>query len=87
MKFRARRGRKVQANPLFHCGPPIPEETKLQTFPTIDPLTLAVVRGSLEQLAEEMDLTLKRTAFSPVISEGNDMANGLYHRDTGEVIV
>ncbi|MCH8886253.1 MAG: hydantoinase B/oxoprolinase family protein [SAR324 cluster bacterium] len=56
-------------------------------MPQIDPLTLAVVRGSLEQLTEEMDLTLKRTAFSPVISEGNDMANGLYHRDTGEVIV
>ncbi len=53
----------------------------------IDPLTLAVVRGSLEQITEEMDLTLKRTAFSPVISEGNDLANGFYHRDTGEVIV
>ena len=53
----------------------------------IDPLTLAVVRGFLEQITEEMDLTLKRTAFSPVISEGNDLANGFYHRDTGEVIV
>jgi len=31
----------------------------------IDPLTLSVVRGSLEQITEEMDLTLKRTAFSP----------------------
>jgi N-methylhydantoinase B len=54
---------------------------------TIDPLTLSVVRGSLEQITEEMDLTLKRTAFSPVISEGNDLANGFYHRDSGEVIV
>ena len=53
----------------------------------IDPLTLSVVRGSLEHITEEMDLTLKRTAFSPVISEGNDLANGFYHRDTGEVIV
>ena len=42
----------------------------MKAVPTIDPLTLAVVRGSLEQLAEEMDLTLKRTAFSPVISGG-----------------
>jgi len=56
-------------------------------MPDIDPLTLAVVRGSLEQITEEMDLTLKRTAFSPVISEGNDLANGFYHRDSGEVIV
>lgn len=53
----------------------------------IDPLTLSVVRGSLEQITEEMDLTLKRTAFSPVISEGNDLANGFYARESGEVIV
>ena len=51
----------------------------------IDPLTLAVVRGGLEQATEEMDLTLKRTAFSPVISEGNDLANGCYDAETGEV--
>ena len=54
---------------------------------TVDPLTLAVVKGALEEIAEEMDWTLKRTAFSPVISEGNDLANGLYHPVTGEVIV
>ncbi|MCZ6473144.1 MAG: hydantoinase B/oxoprolinase family protein, partial [SAR324 cluster bacterium] len=53
----------------------------------IDPLTLAVVGGALEQIAEEMDLTMKRTAFSPVISEANDLANGIYHPQTGEVIV
>jgi hypothetical protein len=34
----------------------------------IDPLTLAVIRGSLEQVADEMDATLERMAFSPVIS-------------------
>ena len=54
---------------------------------TPDPLTLAVVGGALEQIAEEMDLTMKRTAFSPVISEANDLANGIYHPQTGEVIV
>jgi N-methylhydantoinase B len=54
---------------------------------TTDPLTLAVVWGGLEQATEEMDLTLKRAAFSPVISEGNDLANGCYSADTGEVIV
>ena len=52
----------------------------------VDPLTLAVVRGALEQIAEEMDWTLKRTAFSPAISEGNDLANGIYHPNTGEII-
>jgi len=54
---------------------------------SIDPITLAVVKGGLEQIAEEMDLTLKRAAFSPTISEGHDRANGFYHSQTGEVIV
>ena len=54
---------------------------------SIDPITLAVVKGGLEQIAEEMDLTLKRAAFSPTISEGHDRANGFYHPQTGEVIV
>ena len=52
----------------------------------VDALTLAVVRGGLEQIAEEMDLTMQRTAFSPVISEANDFANGIYEADTGEVV-
>ena len=53
----------------------------------IDPITLAVVRGSLEQIADEMDAALERMAFSPVISDGLDRASGIYHPDNGEVIV
>ena len=53
----------------------------------LDPITLAVIKGGLEQIAEEMDLTLKRAAFSPTISEGHDRANGFYDAQTGEVIV
>ena len=34
----------------------------------MDPITLAVIQGSLEQIADEMDATLERMAFSPVIS-------------------
>lgn len=54
---------------------------------TLDPITLAVVKGGLEQIAEEMDLTLKRAAFSPTISEGHDRANGFYDAQNGDVIV
>ncbi|MCZ6874264.1 MAG: hydantoinase B/oxoprolinase family protein, partial [bacterium] len=54
---------------------------------SLDPITLAVVKGGLEQIAEEMDLTLKRAAFSPTISEGHDRANGFYDAQTGDVIV
>ena len=39
-----------------------------------DPITLAVVRGTLEQIGDEMDAALERMAFSPVISDGLDRA-------------
>ncbi len=52
----------------------------------INPVTLAVVRGSLEQIADEMDLHLIHAAISPIISETNDCANGIFHPTTGETI-
>jgi len=52
----------------------------------IDPVTLAVVRGSLEQIADEMDLHLIHAAISPIISETNDCAHGIFHPQTGETI-
>jgi N-methylhydantoinase B len=51
-----------------------------------DPVLLAVIQNGLRQVATEMDLVHEKTSFSPVISEGLDRANGLYHRSTGEVI-
>lgn len=52
----------------------------------IDPVTLAVVRGGIEQIADEMDLHLIHAALSPIISETNDCANGFFHPLTGETI-
>ena len=52
----------------------------------IDPVTLAVVRGALEQVADEMDLHLIRAAISPIISETNDCAHGIYDPVSGETI-
>jgi N-methylhydantoinase B len=52
----------------------------------MDPVTLAVVRGALEQIGDEMDLHLIRAAMSPIISETNDCAHGLYDPVTGETI-
>ncbi len=52
----------------------------------MDPVTLAVVRGALEQIADEMDLHLIRAAISPIISETNDCAHGLYDARSGETI-
>lgn len=52
----------------------------------MDAVTLAVVRGALEQIADEMDLHLIHAAISPIISETNDCAHGIFHADTGETI-
>jgi len=45
---------------------------------TIDPVTLAVLKGRLEQIADEMDATLFRSAFNPIIAEAHDASHGLY---------
>ncbi|MEW5421606.1 hydantoinase B/oxoprolinase family protein [Amorphus sp. 3PC139-8] len=52
----------------------------------MDTVTLSVVRGALEQVANEMDLHFIHSAFSPIISEMNDCANGIYHPTTAETI-
>jgi N-methylhydantoinase B len=52
----------------------------------IDPVTLVVVQNGLQQVASEMDLTFERAAFSPVISEAFDRSDGIYDRDSGDVI-
>jgi N-methylhydantoinase B len=53
----------------------------------IDPVTLAVLKGRLEQIADEMDATLFRAAFNPIIAEAHDASHGLYHADTGETLI
>jgi N-methylhydantoinase B len=52
----------------------------------IDPITLSVVRSGLEQICNEMDLQLIRSALSPIISETNDCAHGIYEARTGETV-
>jgi N-methylhydantoinase B len=53
---------------------------------TIDPITLAVLQGAFEQIAEEMDTVLAASAVSPVIADAWDRASGIFHPETGEVI-
>ena len=52
----------------------------------IDPITLSVVRSGLEQICDEMDMHLIRSALSPIISETNDCAHGIYAATSGETI-
>src|SRR5215469_1584203 len=53
----------------------------------INPVTLAVLKGRLEQVADEMDATLYRSAFNPIIAEARDACHGLYHAETGDTLV
>lgn len=53
----------------------------------LDPVTLAVLKGRLEQIADEMDATLFRSAFNPIIAEAHDASHGLYDARTGATLV
>ena len=53
----------------------------------LDPVTLAVLKGRLEQIVDEMDATLFRTAFNPIIAEARDASHGIYHATTGDTLV
>ena len=53
----------------------------------MDTVTLAVLKGRLEQIADEMDATLFRAAFNPTIAEAHDACHGLYDRSSGATLV
>ena len=53
----------------------------------LDAVTLSVLKGRLEQIADEMDATLYRSAFNPIIAEARDACHGLYHAETGATLV
>jgi N-methylhydantoinase B len=52
----------------------------------LDPITLAVIEASLGQVCSEMDIAFSRGAFSPVIAEADDRADGVYDCETGALI-
>ncbi len=53
----------------------------------LDPVTLAVLKGCLEQIADEMDATLFRAAFNPTIAEAHDACHGIYDATTGATLI
>ena len=54
---------------------------------SVDPVTLSVVKGRLEQISDEMDAALFRAAFSPVIAEARDASHGIYEAVTGDTLI
>ena len=53
----------------------------------IDPVTLAILKGRFEQIADEMDATLFRSAFNPIIAGAHDASHGLYDAENGDTLV
>ena len=53
----------------------------------LDPVTLAILKGRLEQIADEMDATLFRSAFNPIIAEAHDASHGIYDAESGDTLV
>ena len=53
----------------------------------LDPVIFSILLGRLEQIADEMDATLYRSAFNPIIAEARDACHGLYHAITGQTLV
>ena len=47
----------------------------------VDPVTLEVVRNKLEGIANEMQMTLLHSAFSPIVKEGMDCSAALFTAD------
>ena len=45
---------------------------------TLDPITVEVVRNKLEGIANEMELTLLKSSFSPIVKEGLDASASLF---------
>ncbi|MGH7102064.1 MAG: hydantoinase B/oxoprolinase family protein, partial [Acetobacteraceae bacterium] len=44
----------------------------------IDPVTLEVVRNKLDGIANEMETTLLRSSYSPIVKEGMDASASLF---------
>ena len=44
----------------------------------VDPITLEVLRNKLDCIANEMQLTLVRSAFSAIVKEGLDASASLF---------
>ena len=54
------------------------EDVISTTNPAADPITLEVVRNKLDGIANEMQSTLVRSSFSPIVKEGLDASASLF---------
>jgi N-methylhydantoinase B/oxoprolinase/acetone carboxylase alpha subunit len=58
-----------------------PSATTAATKTSLDPITLEVIRNKLDGIASEMETTLFKSAFSPIVKEGLDASAALFDAD------
>jgi N-methylhydantoinase B len=51
------------------------------THSTVDPITLTVLWNTLISIADELGVTLRNTAFSEGVREGDDFSTAIFNRD------
>src|SRR5256885_11167843 len=56
------------------------ESAQLDRAAAVDPVTASIIRHGLDAAADQMLVTLKRTAFSPIIYDVLDGGGALYDR-------
>src|SRR5262249_2126615 len=59
--------------------PPHHERVTTMTSRTMDPILLEVLRNRLDAIADEMELTLLKSAASPIVKEGLDASAALFN--------
>ncbi|MBS0537165.1 MAG: hydantoinase B/oxoprolinase family protein [Proteobacteria bacterium] len=52
-----------------------------KTSPSVDPVTLTVIWNALMSIAEELGITLRNTAFSEGVREGDDFSTAIFDRN------
>jgi N-methylhydantoinase B/oxoprolinase/acetone carboxylase alpha subunit len=57
------------------------EKTTTSVLPPLDPITVEVIRNKLEGIANEMEMTLLKSSFSPIVKEGLDASASLFTPD------
>src|ERR1700694_1867846 len=63
------------------CTSATPAESDRTIAQAIDPITLQVINGALQTIAEEMGHVLYRMSFSSIIRESQDLGAGLFDTD------
>ena len=51
-----------------------------QAAPSIDPITFTVIWNSIVSIAEELGTTMRHTAFSEAVREGDDFSTAVFDR-------